>query len=208
MKKIKKNKNVNWIIKAHPAEIFYKTQANTRSIFNEYIKEKQNVRLFPTNYKIGNIYKFIDVAITSHGSAGYQYPILGIPTIIAGETPYSDAQFNLQPKTKKDYFKLLSNINSINSLGKIQQDKSKVFWYLFNFLFRIEIPTIYRSNIHMDYDKKKFWKKTLSLLKTHGSYQNNFFKSLNYQIVNDNGNFVNLKKLLINKINLKSKTFS
>ena len=36
----------------------------------------------------------------------WQYPILGIPTIIAGETPYSDAQFNLQPKTKKDYFKL------------------------------------------------------------------------------------------------------
>ena len=208
LKKIKKVKDVNWIIKPHPSEVIYNSKINAKTIFKENIKDNEkNLGLFPGNYEIKNLYKFISAAITSHGTAGYEYPVLGIPTIVCGDSSYYQLGFNLEPKTKIEYFKILSNIKYIKPLTREQQDMSKVFWYVFNFLGKAEIPTIYHSNINMNYDKEKFWKQSLKLLKRQGKYQGNFYKSFEYQLKNNNSNLINIKKLFDIKKTIDLKNF-
>ena len=168
----------------------------------------ENIKLFPDNYDVKNFYKFISIAITSHGTPGYQYPVLGIPTIVCGDTSYYGLDFNLEPKTKIKYFNILSNIKYINPLTKEQQDKSKIFWYVFNFLGKAEIPSIYYSDISMKYDKKKYWKESLKLLKIYNKYEQNFHKSFEYQLKNNNSNLINLEKLSNIRKTLDLKNFN
>jgi len=208
LNKIKKVNSVNWIVKSHPSESHYNSNVNAKTIFNEIIKDQNNIKLFPLDYNVQNIYKFVSVAITSHGTPGYQYPALGVPTIVCGDTSYYGLGFNIEPKTKKKYFDLLYNINSIKSLSKIQEEKGKCFWYLFNFLGRVEIPSIYYSDITMKYDKKNFWKESLKLLKLSNNYKGNFFKSFKYQLINNNSNLINLKKMSLWDKNFKLKNFN
>lgn len=209
LKKIKKIKNVNWIIKPHPSEIIYNSKINTRTIFKEMVRDNdKNIRLFPEEYEIKNFYKFISVAITSHGTPGYQYPALGVPTIVCGDSSYYGLGFNLEPKTQFRYFKILSNIKKLKPLTKEQQDRSKVFWYVFNFLGKAEIPSIYYSDIKMTYDRKKFWKESLKLLKKHNQYRGNFYESFEYQLKNNNSNLINLEKFSKIKKNNNLKNFN
>ena len=209
LKNIKKIKDVNWIIKPHPSEVIYNSKINTKTVFKKISQDNnKNLKLFPGNYEGKNLYKFIYAAITSHGTAGYEYPVLGIPTVVCGDTSYYGLGFNLEPKTQFEYFKILSNIKHIKRLTKKQKDKSKVFWYVFNFLGKAEIPSIYYSDITMKYDRKKFWKQSLKLLRDQREYKGNFYKSFEYQLKKNNSNLINIKKLFDIKKNINLKNFN
>lgn len=196
LKVINKTKNVNWIIKPHPSEEIYEAKINAKDIFNKIIDHKNNIKFFPTNFSIKNFYKFIDIIITSHGTVGYQYPQLGKTTIICGDTYYSGHGFNVEPKTQKKYFHLLRNIQKIKPIKKSQMEKSIVFSYAFNVVTKVKIPTIYNSDITMNYDEQKFWRESYKLLKKYTNKKNekNFYKSLDFQFLNNNENLINLSK--------------
>ena len=186
-----KNKNVNVIVKKHPSEKYYNSKINTDKIFFECTKNKiKNIKLFLEDHNLKDIFKHIDVAITSHGSAGYQYPILSIPTIICGETFYSNLGFTIEPKSINEYKFLLDNIKKFKKLKTSIVNKAKVFLYIFFELSRIEMPLIYYSNIRMDYDKKKFWKKTLNTQNKYNKEKIKFNKIFKHQIKNLNSNIV------------------
>ena len=209
LKVIKKTKNINWIIKPHPSEEIYNAKINTKDIFNKIIDyENKNIKLFPINYSVKNVYKFIDIVVTSHGTAGYQYPPLGKKVIVCGDTYYSGHGFNVEPQTKKKYFFLLLNINKIKPIKKSQVEKSVIFSYVFKIVTKVKIPTIYNSDITMNYDQPKFWKESYKLLKrfTNKKDEKNFYKSLDFQFHKDNENLINLstifnesKKLIYNE---------
>ena len=93
---------VNWIIKPHPYE--YKFPGVTaRDVFNEKVKEgKKNIFFLNENIHINEIYKYVDVVLTGNGSAGFEYPSLGIPTITTSDAKYSNFKFTYAPKYKKD----------------------------------------------------------------------------------------------------------
>jgi hypothetical protein len=197
LKVINKTKNVNWIIKPHPSEKIYSAKINTKDIFNKIIDYKnKNIKLFPINYSVKNFYKFIDIVVTSHGTAGYQYPPLGKTVIVCGDTYYSGHGFNVEPKTKKKYFFLLRNINKIKPIKISQVEKSIIFSYVFKIVTKVKIPTIYNSDITMNYDQTKFWRESYKLLKrfTNKKSEKNFYKSLDFQFLKDNENLINLSK--------------
>ena len=73
---------------------------------------------------------------------------------------------------------------------------------------KAEIPSIYYSDINMKYDKKKFWKESLNLLKIYNKYEGNFFKSFEYQLKNNNSNLINLEKLSNIRKTLDLKNFN
>lgn len=187
-----KNKPINILLKRHPSDDFYKSKLNTLEVYNK-IREnykKNTIKLFPEEYDLKKIKNFIDVVITSHGSAGYQYPAFSIPTIICGETSYSNLGFNIEPKNKTDYKKILDNLKSLKKLKNKEQNKAKIFWYLFYKLCKVELPLIYYSNIRMDYDKTLFWRKTLIEQKKMMKDIKIFEKYFNYQIKNNNTNII------------------
>lgn len=193
IKIIKKVKNVNFIIKPHPSEKFYNAKITTQKIFNDLISNDElNIKLFPDEYDVSSIIDYINLSITSHGSAGYQYPAESIPTVICGETPYSGLGFNIEPKSVNKYKRVLNKIPFIKKLNKTKTDKAKLFWYIFFEVTRIEMPLIYYSNIRMDYNRKIFWKKTLIEFSNLNKYKNKFEKCLIHQFEKNNSNLLNL----------------
>jgi len=195
LKKINKIDNINWIIKPHPSETLNMSEINTKAVFNEIIKSnKNNIKLYPENYSIKNFYKHIKVVITSHGTAGYQYPAFGKPVIICGDTYYGGHNFNLEPKSKNEYYKILANIKKIRSLKKSQIEKNIVFCYVFDTITKLKISTIPHTDITMSYDRKKFWKKSYQLLFKNQKKRTNFSKSFKFQLLNKNTNLINLEK--------------
>ena len=69
--------------------------------------------------------KSTNVAITSHGSAGYEYPLKSIPTVICGESSYSGFGFNIEPKSKIQYYNILNKIHKIKKLDIETISKTK-----------------------------------------------------------------------------------
>jgi hypothetical protein len=196
LKKISNLKKINWIIKPHPSEKIYNSKIDTVSLFKVHCQNSNNIRLFPTKYFIKKPNKIFKCAITSHGTAGHEYPGFGVPTIICGDTPYSELGFNLEPKNKKEYFRLLKNIKNLKKMKPNQILKSKLFNYLLNSVCVVKNPIMYETDITMKYDKKVFWQKSLYILKKYKNFDKNFINSLNYQINNDNSLLINLKKKL------------
>ena len=197
LKKIKLNKSVNWIIKPHPSETFksYNSKVGTNSIVNKFIDTKNNnIKMFPSDHSLKNIYNIVDLVVTSHGSCGHEYSALGIPVIICGDTYYKGFGFNIEPSSKKEYYKLLKDISKIKKLNKTQIEKSIIFNYVFREITKVKVPTIYRSDHTMNYNKKDFWRNSYNLLEKNKNINNNFFKSLEHQFKNDNENLINLSK--------------
>ena len=208
LKIIKKIKNINFIIKPHPSEGFYNSKVSTAKIFREYISKKNShIKLFPTEQNINSILRHIDIVISSHGSAGYQYPAYSIPAIICGDTSFSDLGFNIQPKNFLEYKKILLKLNRINKLNVKIVNKAKAFWFIYKNITRVKMPTIHFDDISMNYNATNFWRKTYENLKNSKNPQNLKIKNdfeffLKLQIKNNNSNMLN-HNLLKNLKDLK-----
>ena len=197
IKEIKKIKSVNWIIKPHPSEDIYNNKLKTPDIYNKFISNEKNIKLFPNSHGIQGFDKFISVVVTSFGTAGHEYPLKSIPTIICGETIYSGFGFSLEPKSKKEYFNILNKINKIKKLDRESVKRCFAFNYLYKYVALEKIPISYETDISMQFDKKIFWKKTYTLLKDNGVFYKSLFNSLKFQIEKDNSYLINLSKLKI-----------
>ena len=205
LKIIKKIKNINFIIKPHPSESFYNSKINTEKIFKEYVSERDShIKLFPIEQNVNSILSHIDIVITSHGSAGYQYPAYSIPAIICGDTNFSDLGFNIQPKNFSEYKKILFKLNKISKLDIKIANKARVFWFIFKNITRVKMPTIHFDDISMNYSASNFWSKTYKNLRNLKNYKlkNDFENFLKLQIKKNNSNMLN-HNLLKNLKNLR-----
>ena len=193
LQKISLIKNVNWIIKSHPSEDIFNAKIKTSNLFEKYCANQDNIKLLPKNFKIEYVDNICDYAITSHGSAGFEFPGLGIPTIICGDAPYSSLGFTVEPKTKKKYFEILKNIKKIKKNYSIIK-KSRFYVFLFHYLCTVVNPIMHEADISMKYNKKEFWKKSLKILKNRKKFDKNFISSVEHQIKSGNEVLINLER--------------
>ena len=198
LKKIKNIKKVNWIIKEHPSEKIYNAKVNTFGLFKKIIFSKENIKLFPKDYKVDNFYKFIDTVVTSHGTAGYEYPMHGIPTIICGETNYSNLGFNIEPKTLSEYYGILKKINKTKKLNNSKIKKSWIFNFIYKYLSRENVNFMpVNTSIKSSYKSIDLWKIYLKNLNNNRKSFDlkNLENSLAYAIKNHKKSLININKL-------------
>ena len=198
IEKIKKIKDVNWIIKSHPSEKIFNAKISTEEIFNKKIKSINNIKLFPSDYEIGNFYKYISTVLTSHGTAAYEYPLFSVPTIICGEANCSGNGFTLEPKTKKQYYKLLKNISKVKKLNSNQVKKCWIFNYIFRYILLEEIPFMTdKVTIQSNYNKIHLWKNYFAQLNKNKIYFNlrNLKKSMKLSLKNKDNFVINYRKI-------------
>ncbi len=199
MNKIVSLDSVNWIIKPHPSEDIYDAKIKTKSLYEKYCKNKKHIKLFPKNLKLQNENKIYSCAITSHGSAGFEFPGIGIPTIICGDTPYSSLGFNVEPKSKKEYFKFLKNIKKIKKNSKLEIQKCRFFNFMYHQLCSIRNPIMHEADITMNYDRNKIWNNLLKNLNNYEKFNTNYVDSVKNLIISNSNVLINLK----NKLSLK-----
>tara|TARA_Y100000768_G_scaffold73165_1_gene51598 strand:+ start:1057 stop:2823 length:1767 start_codon:yes stop_codon:yes gene_type:complete len=199
--KIKKIKNVNWIIKPHPSERAYNANLNIQDVYDSIIKKKErNILIFKEDYIVKDIYKFTDCVLTAYGSAGYQYCSLGIPVINTADAPYSNFSFTHEPKNKKEYFHLLKNLNKIKKPSKKNIYKAKLYWYSHEKVIRSKHNFVPLFDSYKNFDQKKFWELANNLNKIKNKRNNEFSKYFNFQVRNKNRHLLNTSTINYNKL--------
>lgn len=122
----KQDSSVNWIFKQHPSIKFYVTKdVSFDSLFSNcpsniiYIDENRQIDTRSLVY-------CADLVVTCLGSAGFELPAMGgVPSLIASDTFYTNLGFAMEPRTKKEYFQILSKARNIKPLTPEQQKRRK-----------------------------------------------------------------------------------
>ena len=179
---IKKLKNINWIIKDHPHEYYYRTKFNFSSLVKDLEKKYDHIRWYPENLNAASLIKFTDVAITSHGTAGVEYPSFGIPSIVAEKSSYTNIGFTLEPKSKTEYKNLLKRAHQINKLNKQKTEKAKVYLFIRDILLRTNLSIISAFDSSRKIDVNNFWYQSKQNLKKYNFNNDHFTRMFKSQL--------------------------
>ncbi len=205
LKLIKNIKSINWIIKPHPSESSYKTDLKTKNIFIKYAKNCEHIKLLENDTILKNYEKNIFCVLTCHGSGGYEYPSIGIPSITTADTRYDHFKCSININSKKQYKHTLENIRKISKVDKLNRDRAKIYWFIrrctfinFDVLPKLKVqgrlPSDYLKKINVKLSSKKNLKGT-------------FYDSFKFQYKNNNRHTTNhklLKYLKLKNFNVRN----
>jgi len=199
LKQIKTITDINWIIKDHPSDHFKNSKTTAKNEYLKILGNYNHVNLFNNNWSSSSLKNIINIAVTSHGSAGLEYPCFGIPSILAGSSHYSGFGFAHETKSKEEYFNLLrTNIkNKKNKLNSEQIKKAQIYIYIISILTNIKTPILPKFNITRKNDENQFFKNLTRLVKKYKFKEDIFLEMLSKQIIKNNNHLINYK--LINK---------
>ena len=178
---IKNIDHVNWLVKAHPNDVINRVVTTTQIEVRKLSKNYNNIQMFPIEYSNNSLNKFIKAAVTLNGSVGYEYPSLGVPTIIGGETLYSGKNFNYEPKTKKNYFHLLKNLEKLEKPTKEQIERARTFIFLYSILGKVTVPIAPGQKIGNDSDER-FWKEFYTRIENYDEKKDDFLSNFDIQL--------------------------
>lgn len=181
LEKIKDINHVNWLIKAHPNDVIKKVITTTQIEVKKISKDYKHINEFPIEYSNNSLNKFINAAVTQNGSVGYEYPSIGVPTIICGETLYSGKGFNYEPKTKSEYFELLKNLEKLEKPTIDQIEKARIFIYLYSILGKVTVPIAPGQKIGKD-SEIRFWKDFSILIDNYDEKKDDFLFNFDIQL--------------------------
>ena len=135
------NKNMNWIIKVHPANVWKMKQAGKDISYNDVNAVKKEFGQLPDNFKILlpeekvnplSLFQSIDVGVTIMGTVGIELPVFGVPCITAGTGRYSAHGFTLDPVNKTEYENMILNAHKLNKLDQPSMELArKYFWGIY-----------------------------------------------------------------------------
>jgi hypothetical protein len=156
--------NYDWYIKTHPDY-----NPLTLKVIRKFIKNFNKFYLLPSDISHHQIIKEgIDFVLTIYGSIAVEYAALGVCVINgSNNNPHNKYKFNKNPRSIKDYKKLLISLCKNNS--KIIVNEPYEYYYMHNLHFT-------KSWLFSDY--KKFEKDI-------GNYMNQFtYRVYKYYLVN------------------------
>jgi len=198
IKIINKIKNINWIIKSHPNDIKTRIITDTEKEVLNLSKKYNNIRLFPKNFGRGPLPKIISAAITMSGSVGFEYPSLGIPSIVCAGSIYAGNGFTHEAHTINDYREMLKYADKLPSLSDKQVSKAKTFIYTQNILAKITtsfIPKATKNRISGGYEDINFWKNFEVLIDNYNFNEDHFYKNFKIQLEKNDRHTINYKFL-------------
>tara|TARA_B110000090_G_C13370493_1_gene441835 strand:- start:76 stop:1665 length:1590 start_codon:yes stop_codon:yes gene_type:complete len=112
------NPNILWIVRPNPTSEF----TEEYELIQHLVKKFNNKKIILSSKKITSfdLLKISDNVITGRGTVGMEFACLGKYPITVGSGVYSNLDFSLEFKSKKNYFQQLKNIENIKRLSKKQ----------------------------------------------------------------------------------------
>ncbi len=161
----KKNNKVNWIFKQHPSVKYFPTKdVDFNKLFS---KCPNNVIYINENDQIDtrSLIHCADLVVTCLGSIGFELPAMGaIPSVTAGDNNYTQLDFALEPKTKKEYFEILNKADKIEKLTPQAQNRAKTTYIYIYKISRVNFTAYPRLSAFEEKDKNidsLYWDKIL-----------------------------------------------
>jgi len=200
------NKNMNWLIKPHPSEIKNKVTLTTPNLLNDF-SSYGNIKLYPSEVSLKCLPDIVSLIVSNFGSAGYEYPALGVPAITASEAMYADMNVSIEAKSEEEYKKLILQCPNIKSVDNDQKENALLFTYLLLVLTKITISTVADKENPYSLVQSQFWEqfeKSFQVFeeKNNGLIENDFFyRSFKYQMEKNLKHTLDLDE--INKLEIK-----
>lgn len=127
---VKENNTVNWLIKPHPTSYLFGEIGVVEDLMNKL--DVSNVKVLPKDFSTSAIPNLADIILTVSGTSGLEFACFGIPVINAGNSMYSNYGFNIEAKTKQEYYSILNSVDKIDRLSDEQITTAKhVAYYIF-----------------------------------------------------------------------------
>ena len=124
---------VNWVFKEHPAAEFYRTKdVNLDALFEHVRYSHIRFLNYRADFNARSLRHLADAIVTCLGTAGLEYSCLGIPCVLAGESPYSGFGFTIEPQDAAEYEERLRHIHELQRLdeSRIKAAKTVMFFQL------------------------------------------------------------------------------
>ena len=173
LKAANENKNLNWIIKAHPSNLIKNNRDNISNNKEEpelaIIKEMFNnipehFRYLASNSKINTfqLFEFLDYCFTIRGTVGIEAALRDKIVITAGTGRYDNRDFTYNFDNKDKYFELISNLHNFKHTKKDIVKNAEKFAYIAFICKTFELPSanffydkdnLANLNLEIDYNK-------------------------------------------------------
>jgi hypothetical protein len=119
------NANVNWIVKAHPSNVFRAAHGDVAGISSEvalvrdhYPRLPDHVHLLLPETRIStlSLYEFADYCVTVRGTPGMEMACFGKPAFTAGTGTYAGLGFTYDSDSVEEFLARLATIETYGSL--------------------------------------------------------------------------------------------
>lgn len=168
---IRQNKKCNWLIKAHPSEIYYDEVGLAKRIVNDIITPSDNIKFANDDFKNSSAIGVAKAIVTVHGTAGLEFSCYGIPSILAGAAHFSGFGFTLEPVSITNYKTMLSKVDDLSALTQRQIDTAKAVYFAYEFLNNVP------SKVYPD-----FFPNAIATYKERKNEEIKFLKNINEKL--------------------------
>lgn len=199
---ISKSEDINWIIKKHPNEDYFKAKLDFSSKIEKLINQKKNITMFDEKYDASSLLNIVDLAFTVSGSAGVEYPSFGINTIFYEKSYYSNLDF-FKIEKPKNITKKFINKNIKKRLPQNYIEKCKTYIFIKDIVAKNRSTLIPSYMPSRKLNEKIFWKNSEKLINNYDQDKDNFYFMFKEQLRFKMRHTINL-----NFIDVKNSIFS
>ena len=123
-----------WYVKAHPNGL----TGNDRIIARLQARFPKIHFLDPNTSNRQLVDEGIAAVFSVYGSAGHEFPYLGVPVVMAGDNPHVAYDFALTPQTVEDYARLINTAGELRCDADL--DQLREFYYMHYCHYQSELP--------------------------------------------------------------------
>lgn len=159
--------HVNWIVRGHPADSHYSYDPRTtvEGECKRVAAQHPHVQFLSGNVSSSCLPGIVDVVLTTHGTAGLEYPCLGIPCVLGGESFYSGLGFTREPRTQEDYFEVLRGVDKIPRLPSAAVERACEYAYVYLVLSQVRSCLIPSYSPYSDCQAVALWRDATEIVK-------------------------------------------
>ncbi|MEX0501995.1 hypothetical protein AB3X55_00195 [Alphaproteobacteria bacterium LSUCC0719] len=123
-----------WYVKAHPNGL----KGNDRIMARLQARFPKIHFLDPNTSNRQLVKEGVAAVFSVYGSAGHEFPYLGVPVVMAGDNPHVAYDFTLTPQTVDDYARLIDQAGKLRC--DVDLDQLREFYYMHYCHYQSELP--------------------------------------------------------------------
>jgi len=190
---IKDIPNVNWIVKSHPHNVHYRSVHSATEEALAYVNEYSHIANAPEDINTASLFKIANAVITVGGSAGLEFPSVGVPAITTGSAFYTGLGFTIEPQSLDEYKKVLEDVPKLQRLTQEDREKAQVCAYMYYLVSRAksnlvpELPGVFWKSR----DDVEIWNEALAAIADFKFEDDPLYNSFNRQLDMDSDHLWN-----------------
>ena len=130
------NPELNWVIKAHPSNVFRSKHGDVGGESSEVALVRDNFPELPphvhlllphTRISTLSLYRFADYAVTVRGTPGMEIACFGKPAITAGTGTYAGRGFTFDSQSTEEFLERLAKLQTYGPLSEEMRTRARQY---------------------------------------------------------------------------------